>query len=284
MFQARLIQAALISGLVVLPASPVIAHAQFGGLVNRAKQAVRPDKPQPQASRNNVVSITSDNVAAYIRGNHAEKAEMKRLDSLRTLADNSPDVARQLALAVCRTKAMEGMAGTPEQRRADSARMMKNFASLDTVKMKKLAQAAQAGDAAAIAELQQITIQYAHRQATDPAAIAARERSQKQMEESMKQSAACDRSVPPVSAFAGPIANARAEMAKYGSQSSSAYAAHLSSVKLSAAGGMSPAEYAVLEERIRGYASSTTEPKQGFSEAELAVLRAHRTELSALTY
>jgi hypothetical protein len=90
--------------------------------------------------------------------------------------------------------------------------------------------------------------------------------------------------VPPASAFAGPIANAKTEMAKYGSQSNPAYTAHLSSVKLSAAGGMSPAEYAVLEERIRAYASSTTEPKQGFSDAELAVLRAHRTELSALTY
>lgn len=284
MFYTRLMRAAVICAFAILPASPTIAQAQFGGLVKRAKEAVRPDKPAPQPSRNNVIAITSSNVEAYIRGNRAEKAEMKRLDSLRSLADNSPEGARQIALAQCRTKALDATAESPEQRRADSVRIAKNVASLDTAKMKKLAQAAQGGDAAAIAELRQMTMQYAQRQATDPAAIAARQRALTQMQQNLKNSAACDKSVPPVSSFAGPIANAKAEMAKYGSQSSSAYAAHLSSVKLSAAGGMSPAEYAVLEERIRGYMASTTEPNQGFSESELEALRAHRADLGTLTY
>lgn len=282
MFHARPMRAALICGLVALSASPVVAHAQFGGLVNRAKQAVRPDKSESHGTRNNVVAITSENLAAYIRGNSAQRAEVKRLDSVRTLADNTPEGARQVALLQCRSKAMSGIGGTPEQRRADSARLVKSIASLDTVKMKKLAKAAQAGDAAAMAELQQMSMQYAHSQATDPEAIAARERTQKQMEASIRQSTACDNSVPPASSFAGPIANAKAEMAKYGSQSSPAYAAHLSSVKLKAADGMNASEYAVLEERILAYASSSPELTQGFTAAELSVLRAHRSELDAL--
>jgi hypothetical protein len=99
----------------------------------------------------------------------------------------------------------------------------------------------------------------------------------------MKRQAACEKKTPPASSFASRIASAKAEMARYGSRSSAQYTAHLSSVKYAAAGGMSPAQYAALEERIRGYAYSNTEPEHGFSQEELALLRAHRAELKALS-
>lgn len=284
MFRARLTLAVLFGCLAVLPASPAIAHAQLGGLVNRARQAARADKSQQQPTRNNLVAITNANVTAYVRGNKAEHAEIQRLDSLRALAEGTPASARMVAVARCQSKSMAANAESPAEMHADSVRAMKQFADLDTAKMRKLALQAQAGNTAALAELQSMSMQHARAQMADPEAIAARKKMQLRLEAAVTSSAACEKSVPAVASFAEPIASAKREIAKYGSESSPQYGAHLSSVKLAAAGGMSPAEYAILEERIRGYAGSQSEPKQGFSAAELAVLRAHRTELSALTY
>lgn len=281
MLHAILARATMASAFIVLVASPALAHAQLSGLVNSAKQAVHHN--QAQATRNTTVPITSDNLDAYIRGYRAEKAEEHRMDSVEVLASSTPASARSVDLMRCESEAIAGSTGSPADLRADSVRAMKLFAGIDTVKIKELTKAAQAGDAAAIAQLQAISMQIAQRQAADPATMARSQQLAQQMKAGMERSRACEKSTPPASSYASRISSAKAEMSKYGSRSSAAYTSHLDSVKLSAAGGMSPAQYAALDERIRGFLASSTDPSQGYTQAELQTLHAHRTDLQSLT-
>jgi hypothetical protein len=276
MLHTRLASVAAISGLILLGAAPGVAYAQFGGLVNRAKQAVHPNQG------NTTVPITSGNLDAYVRGTAAEKAEEGRLDSLQTLASTTPDGARMVDVMRCQSAGAKAMENTPAQQHADSVAAARQFAQIDTVKMKQLAKAAQSGDASALAQLQAISMQMAQRQATDPAMIAVRERMMAQMKATTERSVACQKNTPPASTYVSKIKSAQSEMKQYGSRESATYTSHLDGVKLRAAGGMSPAQYAALDERIRAYVYSNTEPTQGFTQAELGVLRAHKTQLDAL--
>jgi hypothetical protein len=285
MRRKRFMLSALIGAFTVLSLLPVNAEGQLGGLVNRAKKAVHPDQPasRPTNDRNGPTPITSEKLSAYIKGERAMQTEAQRLDSLESLSTATPQQARVVAVMSCQVDASaKANKESPAQAHADSMLLRRQFAGVDTVKMKKLGAAAQSGDAAAMAQLQALAMQRSRRLASDPQLIALRQRTQTQALASMKASQACEKDAPPASTYAGPIAHAKAEIAKYGDRLSQTRNAHLESVKLQAANGMSPTEFAAIDERIRVYMASSTEPTQGFSSAELQLLRPNRAQLGAL--
>jgi hypothetical protein len=279
----RFALAAMAAGFTAVSLSPVPARAQLGGLVNRAKKAVQPDRPEPPSThRNGLVTVTSARIESFAKGYAAEQTEAGRLDSLEALSQSTPQTARQSAVMRCQLEASAKYnRTTPEQQKSDSIAASGVFAGVDTARMQKLALRAQSGDPAAMAELQKATMELARRQAADPRMNAMRERMMKNAEASSSASAACDRNTPPAAAFAGPISRAKAEIAKYGTRLSQTRNAHMESVKLQAAGGISATEYAGIEERVRAYMANPDSPS-GFSAAELAALNAHRTELKSL--
>jgi hypothetical protein len=290
MTRGHFIVAALFGSLAVLAVSPGNAQAQLAGLVNGARKAAHraqavSAQPRSQArDRNGLVPITTERINAYIRGQRAEQAEAHRLDSTEALSTSTPEMARMAAVMACQSTANEANRESPAQRHADSMMLKHQFATIDTAKMARLARAAQGGDASAMAQLQAMSMQMARHQASDPQVIAMRERMQKQVAASVKATQACESRIPAAAQFAAPIARAKAEIAKYGSRLSQTRNSHLESVKLQAANGMSPTEYAGVDERIRGYMASSGEPAQGFTAAELQLLRANRAQLSTLSY
>ncbi|MEO7218676.1 MAG: hypothetical protein ABI026_10830 [Gemmatimonadaceae bacterium] len=279
----RFIRAAAVVGFAALSLSPVKAQAQLGGLVNRAKRAVHPDEAvKPANRRDGLLTVTSARIDAYIKGSRAEHLEGQRLDSMEVLSQSTPQGARMSAVMKCQIEASaKNNQETPEQQRSDSLLASRPFAGMDTAKMKKLALAAQAGDAAAMTELRAMGTEMSKRTAADPKMIELRERLMKSSEATAKASAACEKRTPPEASFAAPIARAKTEIAKYGTRLSQARNAHLESVKLQAANGMSSAEYAGVEERVRAYMGNPDSP-HGFSPDELALLRARRAQLGML--
>lgn len=242
-----------------------------------------------QRSHSTDVPITAASLDAYIRGTRAERAERHRVDSLREVATSTPPVLRMGIIASCtesRTKATPGAVPTHDQMVSDSVRGMKQLASLDTNRMKALAERAQRGDAAAMAQLQAMSMQMARQQAMDPATIARAQQAQQQGMMQLRIREQCERSAPSEAAAATMIAAAQREVRQYGqSDSDPSYEAHLTSVRLRAAGGMSPAQFAALNERIMAYVEQSRSghaPRDGFSASELALLNAHRAELQSL--
>lgn len=209
--------------------------------------------------------------------------EDQRLDSMDALSQSTPQTARMSAIMKCQLEASaKNSKETPEQQRSDSLLAAHPFAGVDTAKMKQLGLRAQSGDAAAMAELQAMAMEMSKRQAADPKMTELRERLMKQTEATAKASAACQKNTPPEASFGGPIARAKTEIAKYGTRLSQTRNAHMESVKLQEANGISSIEYAGVEERVRAYMSNPDSPR-GFTSGELALRRANRAQLGTFS-
>jgi hypothetical protein len=232
------------------------------------------------------VPITASSLDAYVHGATAVRAEMHRVDSLRSVAESTPQTMRVMLVSACTVNGINttpGAMSTHAQMASDSARAVKMINSIDTVQMKKLAEAAQKGDMAAMQKLRTMSMNMATQQAREPAAMERAQRAQHQAEVQMAIREKCEKTTPPEAALTARIAAARKEVAQFGeSNSSPALAAHLNSVKLRAAGGMGAAQYAALEERILMYIRSDKEPTAGYTAAELSALHARRAQLTKL--